>query len=273
MARQIRQYSEATRRQAHALRRRGYTYTEICAKLGTVPKGTLAGWFKGIRLNSEQQARIRAKIVASGARGRPLARQVLQAKLETWKSSKRHAAQTFVKAIQIVPELAKLACALLYLAEGHKYPASKYLGFSNTDPTIIRLFLELFRSSFQVEESKFRCRVSRRHDQDYRVLKEYWSKVTQIPVERFFRSKADQRTRGKRTVKEEYRGVCVVYYCNVNFQYELQAIGEAFMELVEQRGIEPRASTMPSWRSAQLSYCPTTNGHRRDMQQKDSTPP
>jgi len=102
MTRQMHQYSEVTRRQAHALRQRGYTYTEICTKLGTVPKGTLAGWFKGIHLNRKQEARIRAKIVASGAQGRPLARQVLQAKLETWKSSKRHAAQTFVKAIQIV---------------------------------------------------------------------------------------------------------------------------------------------------------------------------
>ena len=103
------------------------------------------------------------------------------------------------------------------------------------------------RANFPIDESKLRCRVGRRWDQNYERLTRYWSNITAIPARSFFQSKPDPRTRGKPTLRKEYHGVCVVYYLDVNVQYELQAIGEAMMEMVEQRGIEPLTPTMPSW--------------------------
>ena len=56
-----------TKVRAFTLRQQGYTYTEICAQLGSIPKGTLAYWFRHISLQAIQQDRIRKKIVASAA--------------------------------------------------------------------------------------------------------------------------------------------------------------------------------------------------------------
>ncbi len=250
MTRETRRQLPALRARARAWRRRGATYTEICSRLGIIPKGTLAYWFKDVHLNGAQQARIQAKILASAARGRPLSRIAWAKKIEEWKEVHRQRAAQFVSTLDVSPSFSKLACAMFYLAEGQKYPATRCLGFSNSDPAIIRLFLALLRTAFPLlDESKFRCRVSRRYDQDYRKLTAYWSRVTEIPRRHFFQSKADLRTIGKPTKRAGYQGVCVVYYTDVNMQYELQAIGEALGKLVEQTGIEPVASSMPSMRS------------------------
>ena len=237
----------ALRTYARALRRRGYTYSEICAKLGTVPNGTLAYWFNDIHLNGTHQARIRAKIVASAARGRPLARMAWAKKVGQWKAIRERQATVFVRSLRNLPSAARLACAMLYMAEGQQYPATRHLGFSNSKPAIVALFLALLRKSFDLDEAKFRCRVSRRYDQDYQELVSHWSRVTSIPSTRFFKSKPDPRTRGKPTTQVQYRGVCVVYYLDVNVQYTLQAIGEAFGRLVEQEGapMRHRASALP----------------------------
>ena len=210
--------SSEVRVHARSLRQHGWTYTEICRKLGMIPKATLANWFQDIASSPEQQNRIQAKILRSAAQGRPLARQMLAEKLEQWKTDKRRRADDFIDSLALTSAMTKLACALLYLAEGQKYPASRFLGFSNTNPGIIRLFLQLLRASFPINESRFRCRISRRCDQDYEPLKAYWSSVTGIPTSRFFQSKADPRTQGKPTRRENYRGVCAVYYTDVNIQ-------------------------------------------------------
>ncbi len=249
MMRKTRQQLPALRARARTLRQRGYTYTEICSRLGVIPQSTLAYWFKDVHLNGAQQARIRAKVLVNAARARPLARAAWAKKMERWKDAHRQRAAQFVEGLDDSQSLAKLACAMLYLAEGQKYPGTRHLGFSNSDPTIIRLFLALLRTAFPLDESKFRCRVCRRYDQDYQQLISYWSGVTGIIGTRFFKSKPDPRTVGKPTQQAGYHGVCVVYYLDVNMQYELQAIGEAFGKLVEQRGIEPLTSTLPVLRS------------------------
>jgi len=48
----------------------------------------------------------------------------------------------------------KLACALLYWCEGEKKGGA--VRFTNSDPVMIQTFLNLFRQSFKLDESKFR---------------------------------------------------------------------------------------------------------------------
>ena len=40
----VRSYRPVIRARARALRQRGYTHAEICARLGQIPKATLANW-------------------------------------------------------------------------------------------------------------------------------------------------------------------------------------------------------------------------------------
>ena len=256
--------------QARNLRQQGWTYTEICDRLGPIPKGTLAYWFKGIRLSAPQRARIREKIVASAAMGRPLAREVWAKKIARWREKIEARVHPFGRLPYTNQVIGKLVCGIMYLCEGGKYPASRQLLFGNTDPGMIQAFLTLLRQYYSLQEHKLRIRVMHRWDQDGKALNRYWSGVTRIPLSQFYHSYADQRTKGRPTRKPAYKGVCCVQYGDTDLQYELQAIGEAVLKsgpvhfsstveirpyilrrkiMVEQRGIEPRASTLPASRS------------------------
>ena len=226
----VRSYRPVIRARARALRQRGYTHAEICARLGQIPKATLAGWLKDIYLDRQQQQRIHRKIIASAAKGRPLARVAWAKKMARWRRQIETRARPFGTLPFLHPTIGKLVCGIMYLCEGGKYPASRQLMFGNTNPALIRTFLTFLRQYYQVDEGKLRARVIHRWDQKGLLLKAYWSRVTRIPRSQFYPSYADKRTKGIPTRKHDYRGVCCVQYGDTNLQYELQAIGEAVLK-------------------------------------------
>ena len=224
-------YSPSTRARATALRRQGYTYTEICGELGRpIPKGTLSYWFKDIHLTPQQQDRIRAKINACGVQGRPLASEAWAKKIAQWREEIETRVKSFGRLPYTDPMIGKLVCGIMYVCEGGKYPSSRHLSFGNTDPNMIVAFLALLRRWYALDERKFRVRVMHRWDQDGTKLNHYWSQLTGIPLERFHRNYADARTRGKPTGRLSYRGICSIQYFDTSLQYELQAIGQAVIK-------------------------------------------
>ncbi len=150
--------------------------------------------------------------------------------MEKWKEGIREKVKHFGEYGPNNPQLGKLICGLLYLCEGAKYPASRFLYFGNTDPKIIYFFLALLRKNYNIDEKKLRFDVIYRWDQEYEQLKNYWSRVTKIPKSQSFKSKPDIRTKGKPTLKKGYRGVCRIIYCDTSLQFELQSIGEAIIK-------------------------------------------
>ena len=251
MPRRLRSYPSSIRTLAKSLRQQGLTHTEICQRIGAVPQATLSYWLRGIQLNGQHKARIDAKILASAAAGRPLARLAWARKVQRWREQIDARVLPVAEALSDHPGMRKLICGIMYLCEGAKYPTSQQVMFGNTDPAMIGAFLTLLRTCYLIDERKLRVRVMRRWDQDGEELKRYWSTLTQVPLDQFYPAYADKRTRGIATRKTGYRGVCCIQYPDVSLQYELQAIGAAVVKriLVEQRGIEPRASTMPLSRS------------------------
>lgn len=225
-------YPPRVRHQVMALRRQGLMYAEICDRVGQIPKSTLAAWCRGIRLESNQQARIRDHILASAARGRPLAREAWVRKLEQWRRTIEDRVKPFGALPYVNPPIGKLVCGIMYLCEGGKYPSSRHLNFGNSDPGIIRAFLTLLRQHYAIQEQKLRARVMHRWDQDGEALNRYWSEVTGILLSQFYRSYADGRTKGKPTRQRYYNGVCCIVYGDTTLQYELQAIGETVLRSV-----------------------------------------
>ena len=269
MARQTRQYSEATRRRAHALRRRGYTYTEICDRLGRIPKGTLAHWFRNVELGERQKKRIQDKILASAARGRPLANVAWEKKMKRWRDDIENRVRAFGRMPHANPVMGKIVCGVMYLCEGAKYPTSRHMGFGNTDPRIIRTFLKMLRRHYDIDERKWRVRVMHRWDQDGEALNRYWSKVTRIPRKQSYPSYADRRTKGQATRRHNYKGVCCVQYCDTTLQYELQAIGESILRDAKRKNGGAAGDRTPGLDTAsvalsQLSYCPTRDEGGRE---------
>jgi len=77
---------------------------------------------------------------------------------------------------------AKIALAMLYLGEGSKNPKRGSLMFGNSDPLVMSLFLDLLKYCYEIDESKFRCTLQCRADQNIEELEDFWSRVTRIPL-------------------------------------------------------------------------------------------
>lgn len=244
------QYPLAIKEKARRLRRQGKSLGEIRLEID-IPKNTLSGWLKDIRLTDKQNKRIRKKITVSCAIGRPLAVKLMREKIEKWKQGIRDKIKHLEKLPLEKPEIGKVICGILYLCEGAKYPASRYLYFGNSDPTMVSAFLSLLRRHYLIDKNKLRFDVGYRWDQNYEKLKKFWSKVTGIPKSKCLKSKPDIRTKGKPTLKEGYKGVCRVIYYSTSLQFELQAIGESIIKKWSWTDSNPRplpchGSALPS---------------------------
>ncbi|HLD21589.1 MAG TPA: hypothetical protein VJB65_01705 [Patescibacteria group bacterium] len=118
---------------------------------------------------------------------------------------------------------AKIALAMLYLGEGTKCQGRCTITFGNSNPIIIRLFLALLRKCYPIDESKFRCTIQCRADQNIENLTHYWTSVTNIPLHQFYKSRIDKRTIGKITMKPKYNGVCRIDYFSSAIYLDLLA--------------------------------------------------
>ncbi len=217
-------YAEETKERARKLRKQGYTFPEIQKRLEMqIPKATLVHWFKGINLTEAQKEKIavrnlkqlytaRAHSVEARARRKTAYLDSLEKKYLPLASLLNDSA------------VAHIMLGCLYLAEGSKNASGK-LTFGNSDPRIVSLFLKLLRESYTLDESKFRCTLQARADQDIPGLEKFWRKLTGIPKQQFYKARIDSRSIGKATLKGGYKGVCRIDYFSAELFNEITSIG------------------------------------------------
>jgi hypothetical protein len=222
-------YPATIKQQAKKLRGKGWSLGEISLKM-KIPKNTLSGWVRDIQLTERQKERLKQKIIVSAAIGRPLAAKANREKIEKWKENIRNKVKHFERLPLKKTEIGKLICGLLYLCEGAKYPASRFLHFGNSDSKIICFFINLLRKTYPIDEDKLRLSIGYRYDQNYEKLKSYWSDLTGIPKSKCLNAKPDIRTKGKATLRKNYKGVCRIIYYDTSLQFELQSIGETIIK-------------------------------------------
>lgn len=121
-------------------------------------------------------------------------------------------------------QVKRIILGTLYLAEGSKGDRGGPT-FGNSDPEIIALYLSLLRSSFDLDESKFRCTLQARDGQDIQSLEKFWGDITNIPKEQFYTARIDSRGKGQLLRKPDYKGVCRIDYLSTELLYEILAIG------------------------------------------------
>jgi hypothetical protein len=212
------------------LRKRGLSLSEISGLID-IPKNTIQGWVKNVKLTKKQKARLKKKEIECGRKGLQKALKINREKIAKWKEDVRLRTEKFKNIIAKKSDIAKLLCGILYLCEGAKYPATRQLIFGNSDPRMIKSFLGLLRKNFNIDEKKFRCRIMHRYDQNGRTLNKYWSELTKIPLSQFYKSYKDKRSKGKVTKNKNYKGVCAAQYLSTDLQYELQLLGESVYNL------------------------------------------
>lgn len=210
---------------AKKLRINGKTYSEINTILKLdIPKSTMNNWFTKINLPHHYRAKIKKlnKINLEKARG--------LAVISNKKKLNDRLYRLRIKNINLLKvinkDVGKLILATLYLCEGAKYPTTSQIKFGSSHPGMIRLFLCLLRECFDLDENKFRGMVQCRADQKTTKLEKYWSRISSIPLRKFYNPLIDKRTIGKPTKKQDYMGVFVINYFDTDIQLELQFLGE-----------------------------------------------
>ena len=209
------------------LRGAGKTYSEIQSTLNTnIPKSTLSYWCKDIKLSRKSQARIGKLVINNAKKGLKMALSVNRAKRKGYLRSVLNRNKHLAAALKD-KDTAKIVLAVLYLGEGGKNRKGSLL-FGNSDPFIISLFLYLLRYCYDIDESKFRCTLQCRADQNIKKLEQFWSKITKIPLSQFYKARIDPRTIGKKSRKKDYKGVCRIDYFSADLFLELMSIPKIF---------------------------------------------
>lgn len=169
------------------LRSQGYSLPEI-SNITNVSKTTVFRYIQGVDILPEYLNNW------SGKRGGSRKKRLLKEK------------EAFEEAKKIVGKLTKreklLFISALYWAEGSK----KDFGLSNTDPELVRIFINGLREVFALDEDRFRISIRIYEDLDKEKCLLYWSEVVNIPKEKFV---SINILAGKKTGKLEY-GMCRV---------------------------------------------------------------
>ena len=214
------------KQRVYSLRRKGKTYREIQQLIGIkIPKGTLSYWCRSVSIPIQIQKVKQQKQITDLAKARTKALRVLVLRNHERIRRIREKNKLLVSLMNR-PSIAKIALVFLYLGEGSKSPRLSSLVFGNSDPRIIKSFLKLLGTCYPLDESKFRCTVQCRADQNPRKLVRYWSKLTGIPLGLFYKTQIDPRSVGKPTRKKDYKGVCRINYFSAQIFHELRVIGD-----------------------------------------------
>lgn len=207
------------------LRNSGKTYSEIKSLLGvTVPKSTLSFWCRDVKLTDAYYKKVNKLQYLNIRKARPLALLAKKQKRDAY-FNKLYANNLSLLNYLENSENLKILLAILYICEGSKRNHSA-LTFGNSDSNIVNLFLKLLRKCYKIDETKFRCTVQCRADQNSNNLEKYWSEITKIPLNKFYKARIDKRSINKKTKKIDYKGVCRIDYFDADIFNNLYVIAD-----------------------------------------------
>lgn len=226
-------YPKYVKEQALNYRREGLTYKEILAKLPeyNIPKNTLSNWCTKARisLTAAQQGRIlkyqKTKLYEAQKKGSEWQRLQKIRRLQDAASD----AKDFLSKYPPTMETNFYFLSGLYLGEGEK--SDERMFFANSNPSVIKCYLAIFRKMFHPKENRFSVSLHIRYDQNKEKLRKHWSAITQIPIEQFHKVQVDIRTKSRPTYGD-YHGVCAICYCDAKIQRFLLELQQQYMRNV-----------------------------------------
>lgn len=205
------------------LRKKGMSIKEISCLLG-VAKSSVSLWVRNVPLSLKAKNILQAKHTAGQVRAVEVLHKRTENKLNIAKEFARETLKDFHK----TQSVQRVCCALIYWCEGSKTITDRELKFTNSDPVLMSTFLELLRSSFSINEIKFRACVHLHDYHDEKVQLQFWSKTTKIPLSQFMKSYKKPHTGKQR--KENYQGCVQVSYNDVIVARQVQAVARMFSE-------------------------------------------
>lgn len=206
---------------AKKLRHQGYSFGEIAKKL-EIAKSTAHLWVNKIFLDKKALEILKKKRTLARLKGL----KVLKQNREQMKKDIKEIATLSLNSIKFNRGIKKLLCSFLYWGEGSKNTNS--LTFTNSDQEMIMSFLILLRSSYKLDESKFRGLIHIHEYHNEKEIKNYWSKITKIPLSQFTKSYLKPHT--SKNSKAGYKGTISIRYYDYKIALELKFIYNRFAE-------------------------------------------
>ena len=210
----------------------GKSYREITEIFG-VPKSTISTWFgKTLKKPMSRKAMLEH---LKGAR--VLAVAAIKSK---WKNVRDKEDAVIEKTLENeLPSYPfenigfyKSMLAMLYWAEGSKHAGVHGLHFVNTDPSLIKFYLTLLRKCYTINEKRLRARIHIHHYHSAKQAKEFWSQVSDIPLDQFGKIYLKKRSKTKK-FRRNFMGICFVNYYDSKIRKELMGITKKLKTIIQ----------------------------------------
>jgi hypothetical protein len=118
-------------------------------------------------------------------------------------------------------ELLKIAGVMLYWGEGTKERGN--VALSNSDPRIIKLFVRFMRIICGIDPNRLHATIHYYEDHDPEKLTAFWSEVTKIPVEQFYKPFLHPRASKGTYRKPSLHGTISIQYSDTLLLKQIQA--------------------------------------------------
>jgi transposase-like protein len=194
----------ADKEKAIQLRRQGKSYKQIRQELG-IATSTLASWFKNEPWSQDIKTRLSAAVSWSNPKKLEL---LARANSERWRLKHEEYRLAATKEFErLKDDPLFLAGIMLYWGEGDKTAKNGVIRLGNSDPEMLKLFNLFLTKSIGVSQDKIYAWLLLYPDLVDSVQKNFWSKTTSIPKERF---KKSIFIKGRYPKKRLSYGVCTV---------------------------------------------------------------
>lgn len=190
-------------------RQKGKSYNEINDILG-VPKSTLSTWLKDLSIskqvkftNINKAKQIWATNIVNYNKLRSL----------KYQKEKEITLERYAKEIKVVDKKALFWIGLaLFWAEGGKREEHS-VRFVNSDPQIIKTIMRFYREICNVPSDMFRLRIYLHPNIKEAQAIKYWSKVTGIPENQYYKSQEliSSTSKKKRNIHRLPNGTLHIY--------------------------------------------------------------
>lgn len=211
------------------LRKTGRSIRDIELRLG-IPRSTLSGWFKYLKIARKYRVALFRRWKAALAKARIEAAKWRNAQKQKRLDEAKKAALKIVNSLNFRNKnLLDLALAMLYLGEGAQNDKETSMG--NSDPNILRFFINVLNLNYGLDKDNIKCELHLRADQNADAMKKWWAAKLRLSLKNFTYVYFDKRTKGTKTF-DHYKGVCLVRCGNVAIQRKLVNIGKEFCNRV-----------------------------------------
>lgn len=190
------------------LRQKGYSLKEISNELH-ISKSTASLWLKDVKISPEAQERLEKTGRSGTLRGLGTIQVRWQSIQKRIEKETENITREVLSSISLDKNYFKLLAALIFWCEGGKRSKSQ-VRFINSDPALVQTFLLLFRKGFTINEEKLRAMLQLHEYHNETVQRQFWSKITGIPIKRFSKSYIKPHT-GKR-LRDNYPGCISIAY-------------------------------------------------------------